>query len=46
MTVRILRDPALIGSEFGSPAPYMQPRSARIEAADRTMVDAFIYDFE
>jgi|GEM_PF-4810026 len=45
VSVRILRDPALIGSEFGPPAPNMQPRAARIEGADRTLVDALIYDF-
>jgi len=46
VTVRIIHAPALIGSGFGPPAPHMQPRSARFEAADRTMVDALIFDFE
>jgi len=46
VTVRILNRTARIGSEFGPPAPDMQTRAARIEAADRTMVDALIYDFE
>ncbi len=46
VTVRILNHAARIGSEFGPPAPDMQPRAARIEAADRTMGDALIYDFE
>ncbi len=46
VSVRILHAPALIGSAYGPPAPNMQPRSTQIEAADRTMVDAIIYDFE
>ncbi len=46
VTVRILRHPARIGSSFGPPAPHMQPRAVRIEAADRTLVDALVYDFE